>query len=326
MEASAILKIDNPGDLFEDRENLRGEYATLAKQWHPDMKGGNAEVFAHITKLYELARSNGDVWFGKGKLVMGKVVAKYLKKHTFELGKMFVCKGQVIYVIDKRYAGLAKNAQDITRLFSFPNERVRWEIDKYLPHNVTILYEGRNNVAVSIRVADDMVLLKDVLSYYYNKLNGNLEDRHAAWIIGTMYNVACYLQFLNISHNSISTETYFISPKNHTGALIGGWWYAKKIGERLSVIPAFALPALTPSVRTNKLATHHLDLDLIRMVGLEMLNGRTSPKPMFDWFKRASIGNAVSEYALWEGVLTSSFGPRKFVDLNLTPEQVYEED
>lgn len=319
MEASEILKMESPGELFLDPARIKEDYKELIKKWHPDV-GGNSDVFVRIKSLYEKAIKCGDLWISKDRVIIRKTAFKFRKMHTFELGKMFLGKKTILFLIDAKYGSLVSNAIAKTSVFNFSNDKMKWDIDKYLPHDMKIIDTNcEGHIVISLSMREDLVLLRDVLSYYSN----NLLDRHIAWIIGTMYNAACYLQFSNLSHNAISEDTYFISPSQHNGALLGGWWYCTELSKPLKQIPSYAYATMTPKMKSDKLATSHIDLNLIRSLGLKMMGDRKEPVPMYQWFKGASCGSATEEYSRWENVLTESFGPRKFVEMAITPSMVY---
>ena len=44
---------------------------------------------------------------------------------------------------------------------------------------------------------------------------------------------------------------------------------------------------------------------------------------MLDWLKKVVTGTAVENYSAWGDVLTASFGPRKFVRLDLPAAKLY---
>jgi len=85
-----------------------------------------------------------------------------------------------------------------------------------------------------VEKAPDQVPLRDLLEH----LNGKLSAEHTAWILSSLLNIACYLQYAALTHNAVSPDTFFVSPEAHSGALLGGWWYATAAGARIGALPA----------------------------------------------------------------------------------------
>lgn len=174
----------------------------------------------------------------------------------------------------------------------------------------------------------DMLRLRDVLSFY----GGALPDRHAAWILSRLYNLACYLDFSGLTHNAISLENWFISPQSHKGALLGGWWYTVPRGEPMLGVPESTYTVLPPQVRIDKRGSVRTDLECIRGVGRELLGDRTGsrlmtsnvPRAFIEWLRGAPADTAYQEYTRWERVLTKSYGRRRFVAMDLDSKTLYE--
>ena len=153
-----------------------------------------------------------------------------------------------------------------------------------------------------------------------------MDSKHA------LHNLVCYLEYAGLTHNDISPDTYFISPLRHSGALLGGWWYATETGNRIKKLNARSYRLLPPDIRAAKNADNRLDFELVRATGREMLGDITgvklesmnvAPKAMVDWLRFVSTGNAIEDYERWGDVLQASFGPRRFVEMKLTADVLY---
>ena len=81
-----------------------------------------------------------------------------------------------------------------------------------------------------------------------------------------------------------------------------------------------------PERRRSRLrADHRLDLNLIRSMGIEMLGSHKEvPDPMAKWLRYASAGDALDDYKVWRKVLKDSFGARRFVELKVSPSDIYQ--
>jgi hypothetical protein len=127
-------------------------------------------------------------------------------------------------------------------------------------------------------------------------------------------------------------DTFFISPKFHGGALLGGWWYSVPEDMKLIGVPAKVFGIMPPSSTYFERANLRLDLDLVRMIGRQLLgdeagnklaNMKDVPAGITNWLKCSSSGKAINDYELWKKILDEGFGPPKFIKMNLTVEDLY---
>lgn len=336
--AESLLRISRPEELFAgDADKAKQQYRELAKEWHPDKNKGDAkasEVFAHVNVLYDAAveRLAKGLWEAEGLLKLktksGSALSiTYLRKLSFELGQMYVGDDHVTYLVDDAHKQLFENAEHAVRKFKFASDRMQTEISRYLPGGVGTFQLSDGRLGMRIPKTPDLLLLRDVLTHF----NDVIEPKHVAWIQNTIHNLSCYLSWAGLVHHHISPDTYFISPEYHSGALLGGWWFAVKKGEAVSQLPKRTLDYLPWNVRTQKKAHPHTDLELIRATGRECLGDITgirlakngTPAPMNTWLQSTGDVNAVDAYTQWGEVLKASFGPRKFVKLSLNAATLY---
>lgn len=138
-----------------------------------------------------------------------------------------------------------------------------------------------------------------------------------AWVISTMYNLACFLKYNEVMHGGITLENYYINPVNHEGYVLGGWWYSKKIGDNLEMLSELAVDVAPVSLLNSKKAQEGLDLEMIKLAGRIMLGDSTGvylnkntslPKRLVSWLRDASMGNSFKDYGIWMNeVLKESF-------------------
>lgn len=337
LTADQILAIKLPGDLFSSPEVMSDEYIDMALRWHPD-KGGIDKVFAKITEMHVQGKKDieNGVWnaknkkifplnAGKGRYGMAKtkkLAINFLTERPFEIGSMYVCNRSVAFAIAKDHAKLADNIDLIIPQFKFSSDKMKSDISKSLP-KVIAKHEAKDGTLVIIVEKEpETYMLGDVLTYY----GGKIPPKHVAWILSTMYNLCCYLNYSNITHNSLTLETYFISPATHAGHIVGGWWYATPKDEKLEYIPRKIDTILPASVRSNKMASILTDLESVKLIGRELLGDRNGtrlsldkdiPAPMVRFLRDVSSSSPVAEYKAWEEVLKESFGPRRFVEMKI---------
>lgn len=337
FSAEQILGSKFPGDLFsKDTIKIKEELRRLLKLWHPDVNHDpiSAEVFNHIYELYHLGISQleSGKWETPGLLEIGtnsnQFRVKYKKHFEFELGDCYIGDYIITYLIDKSYEDLFNNGRLTVNNFKYSSDRMKVEVMRYLPKPIRC-FEIENKLGWVFEKTPDILSLRDVLNCY----GGKLDPRHVAWIMSTLHNITCYLEYAGLSHNDISLDTYFISPKYHSGALLGGWWYATREGERLIAVPNRTYQFMSTETKASKIAFTKTDLELIRAIGRELLGDSTGirlnqiegiPKPLISWLQLPSpTYSAIKDYSLWQKVLTDSFGPRKFVKMELTSNELY---
>jgi hypothetical protein len=343
LTAAEILAIREPERLFTGEESaLKREYRHLAFLWHPDRCSDAfaREVLPHINALFETAREKlvrGD-WQVPGLLTLSDTAGKeyrfrFRMRRPFELGEMLIGNTVLTFLVEGRYKAFFDNAVRRIGNFLYASDAMKQEVSRYLPR-LRKLFETHDGRFVMVLEKDpDLLLLGDVLDHYITVGLPPVWDRHVAWIQSTLHNLCCYLEYAELTHNDISPDTYFISPKGHYSALLGGWWYSERIGERLSGVTGRTFGLMPPDVQAEGIADPRVDLELARSVGRELLGDisgmkllhtRPAPEAMLNWLRLPGSGNAREDYRLWrEQVLTDSFGPRRFVDMKLNADDLY---
>ncbi len=203
------------------------------------------------------------------------------------------------------------------------------------PRLPQVLDSFRTNAAavIVLKKSPDQLLLADVLK----RLNGRLADiRHLGWILNSLYNIACYLEWSEIAHNAIAPETVFISPLRHTATLLGGWCYATLLGAPMVALPDRTLAYAPEHVVRCGEADVKVDLELIRALGRELLGDASGfsllrrhdlPQRLCDWLCLPAGDHAAPEYAEFKhDVLPEVFGAPKFVNWRLESKDLYKEN
>jgi hypothetical protein len=340
LSAEALLAIQpsEPERLFTgDEDTAKREFRALAARWHPDRcpDSGINGVFQHVNRLYDAAvrKLRGGIWQTPGLLVLratdgATYKIRYRKERTFELGRLFVGSEIVAYIVEKEHADLFENALQVIDRLPCADPRMAAEIGRYLPEIVRHFETDEGRVLV-LRKTPDLVLLRDLLDH----CGGRMDARHVAWIVSSLLNLACYLDYARLAHNAILADTGFVSPPQHGGALLGGWWYAVRQGERMRAAPAATVQHAPFEVMDRRRGNIRTDLELIRALGRELLGDATglrlerekaAPRPMLDWLRLPAGDSALRDYQIWMNrVLRDSFGKRRFVKLEVSAEDLY---
>lgn len=343
MSSSEILNIHEPEKIFSgDKALLKKEYRHLAMIWHPDRrrKRDATKVFPHINSLFTSAmeKLNSNIRSAPGLTTLidktGRTFRfRFHKRCVFELGEMMVGDSYMAYVVESDHKAYFDNAVRKIGNFTYASNVMKTEVSRYLPEILKVFETSDNCHVLVLKKEKDLIRLRDILDHFKNSVYPAQWPRHAAWIQSTLHNLSCYLDYAGLTHNDISPDTYFISPANHSGSLLGGWWYAERTGQQLKGVPLRTYNLMSMDITGNRTANPRTDLELIRAVGRELLGdaegmslSRTgkAPETMTSWLRLPSTGDAVTDYRLWrKSVLIDSFGRPRFVELNLRPEDVY---
>lgn len=337
LTEAQILAIpaDRPERLFSGTEDqAKLEWRRLRSKWHPDTNAVNPGVMTHINALYEraVALIEAGQWRGSGQILIEDVRGRaytlsYLKAEPFELGHTYIGRTIIAYKLGSDYADLVRIAQDHCERFAFPDTAMRIEHEKHLPKLQQVI-EVKDGYYVVFSKHADYLRLSDVLEHF----GGVIEQRHVAWILSTLYNLNCFMKLSGIVHHDIAPRNYFINAKEHDGALLGGWWYARHEGERLIALPQRTIQYGPPSLLTDKIAASVTNSELIKATGRELLGdiigsrfaSMNYPKALVMWLRGTAHLSAFEEYGTWSrSVLTQSYGARKFVELKLGSNDIY---
>lgn len=158
---------------------------------------------------------------------------------------------------------------------------------------------------------------------------GPLDPRHVAWMMSALHHLLCYLSYAGLVHHGITTDNLWVHPEKHRMALWGGWFYAARTGQPVTVVPAAALDALPRAYLEAKRAHPDADDALMRALGRELLGDRTGmrlmrqpdlPVAMRDALCLPATGSAPARYAAWKAALLASFGTPRFVKFDVPPD------
>lgn len=337
--AETILKALEPGELFtDDLQIMKEEYTRLARIWHPDVNDNSETAHKVMTRINTLFHQGLELirrgrWSKPGYLKLRSLDGKiheltYRRSLDFELGTMYIGERAVLYLLTEANRAFYENGVRALEGLGFADDRMRKEVARYLPQGLGRFETVDHCWGLVVGKTPDVLLLKDVLRYY----EGRVDVRHTAWILSSLYNLACYLDYSRLAHNAITMDSYFISLQQHNGALLGGWWYATPQGGRMAGVPEQIYSVLPPRVREEKRGDVQTDLEAIRLIGRELLGDRTGsrlaesgevPEALLHWLRSAPAESAWEEYSRWKSVLERSFGARRFVEMRLTAAELY---
>ncbi len=333
LSAEEILNIPitDPGKLFpHDPTIMEATYHKLAQRWHPDKPGGSNEVFAHISVLHGAAKAGkwdaGKVFSVTESKTGRKFELKYLIKHPFELGEVYIGKTFVGWYIKKEYENLVLFGLKSIGSIRFPDNRMKEQHQRYLPF-VEKTIETTNGYLVLMRKTEDVILLSDLIKYL-----GRMPPKHMSWVVSSLLNILSFYEVIGLTHNGLDVNTVFVSPTNHTAFPLGGWWYALKDKEKLKYLSPTTFLVAPTEVLLKKVADARIDLASVRALARTAIGDPTGarlqstadiPKSLANWLRLPPPKSAIKDYENWGKVLTESWGPRKFLKLDVDTNSNY---
>ncbi len=338
MEAILAIPITSPEKLFT-KIGLKLELKQLYKKWHPDINPDidTNKLCSHFQALAKEAQKKIDNnnWNGPAELEFvadGKTFRlSYKKMHTFELGKIYISSTKICYVIDPEFEDLFRNGIKSIQSIKYPNKKFEDEFKKFVPNIVKVAANADIGHVLVLDKTEDVVMLQDLLDYLPDQ---KMLPRHVMWVMSSLSNLLCFLEFNKIAHLGISTQTVFVSPEYHSCMIYGGWWYSRPNEEKMIAIPVQLATILPSSVFVDKLAKTQYDRFLVKAIGLASLGDKTLtgstllktavvPKPILDWLRATPSNTSVIEYSNWDKALTEGFGKREFVKFDINPNNIY---
>ncbi|MBY3433080.1 hypothetical protein HFN89_02655 [Rhizobium laguerreae] len=341
MDAVEILSIGEgeASALFPGSKSaIKKRFWELAQAWHPDANRHPKalEVFAHISRLHDIVigrasptasaakQATTKTWKLEGT---GEIAVRTQAVHPGPLGDVIVTSGTIAYETVAGFEDVADAEEAAVRSFRFASDAMKKAMENFLPR------QKRRIDAVGTRVnvfhrPPDTVLLTDLARH----MGGRIPPKHVAWIVSSLENMACYLNWLGVSHGAISTENVLVSPAMHSVVLVGGWGYSTPFGKRPKALPERTLSRVPRLAVAGETADPKVDLALIRATAMELLGTsgggglalmKDVPDALRMWLSLPPAENAVEDYQSWERCLVESFGPRKFVKLEVNPADVY---
>lgn len=338
----ALKKIDASTLFSGDEKSVKRLYRKLIMDWHPDHNSSDQarDVFGHLTELKNAALGKLGAVKPRAELLMSKAFMKsgpglsggfnfkYLVNRTADLGDVYIGKSSLAYEIPDGFDDIAGAERNRLQNFKFADAAMEKEIKRFLPKQREYWDLGHNGIVSVIERPVEYLLLADLINHY----NGQLPAVHVAWIVSSLMNMACYLKWAGICHGAVSPSNILVSPKWHSIMLVGGWGFATEFGKRPLALPERTTSILPKLVVSGTPVDEKVDLQLIRATAQDLLGcpgggglhmNADVPVAMREWLLLPPADGAFKDYAGWSACLDKSYGKRKFVEMNVTPADVY---
>jgi hypothetical protein len=325
VNADTILT-KNERALFPDRDEkkISATFRAFAKAWHPDHNSDPkaSSVFAHITEMHRRALKRGEaphVVFTRESGSSFRM--EYQRQTTGEGVEIYVGQSSIAYLVGEANSDLADRAS--AHKWKFASADMEKEMTRFLPGLVREerLQGGRLFV---YRRTPDQILMRDLMDLTSDRI----DPVHVSWMVTRMNNIACYLEYAEISHLSIAPEFLLVSLQHHGVSLTGPALYATKLDSRPKAAPRRTMTVVPDLTRPDFLCGSTIDRRLIRQTALELLGDPSGNRIRTDasvrpdiaqWLSMAPSKTAIEDYASWE----ASLGERKFVVYPKSAQELY---
>ena len=340
LTADEILGIpENRPEKIFTQADIKTQLRRLSRKWHPDRSkfDTTGKVIAHINNLFAAAETKieSGTWKGQAEVRFTNKAGKtyrfaYRTMHEIEVGKMYVAKGKLMYVLKPEFEDLFLNGIKMINSIKYP-AKLKEEFTKYFPK---ILFSDKTcdiGLVAVFEKPEGAALLQDIIEYLPDN---RIDPLHVAWIGSALYNIATFLDHVDICHNSIIPTAVFIDPVNHAAYLFGGWWYATPANGKLKAVPSELLKTLPKEVFDTKKAKTVYDRKAVKgvaisclgdpsMIGMKLLSRKDVPKAMLSWVRAPSGPDAIKEFDGWYETLHTCFGKRKFIKWDIDIDDMY---
>lgn len=325
-----VLQSQFCGDLFpRDRVAAREKYHEYAKRIHPDVchDPSAEEAMNKLTRLYQEALRclDDNTWQMRDVDFLttqngGSLSVAYLIKTPFEQGVRYVCKTSVLWLFADP-ACASRFQQGVSRI-SYRDSKMSGQFKPFMPQITKTFSLQDGSFAIVVAKTPDQYPLDLVLQNAPEAIT----DRHLAWVTSRLCNLCCFLSFNQLSHNGLTPPNLFLSAKDHTLSILGGWQYAAAFGKKMKGVPRAVYDIMPLPVKASKTGSPLTDLESVKLIGRTVGKTAALPKPLASFYQSGSSPSAVQEFNKWSRTLDQAYGKRMFVPLTLTNNQVYQKE
>lgn len=297
-----ILAANKCGDLFtNDPVTAKQEYRDYAKVIHPDLcaDGRADKAMGALNRLYARACEcfRNSTWEASNiaylKTSLGKTNAVYyVYQDHFEHGIRYVCRESVAYVFSPGAKKYFENAVRKIASLKYADAKMKAEMGKFVPSATRCIECDDGSCAIVLRKPDGFV----PMDIFYKKMAQNLDGCHVAWIMSRLNNIACFLHYNQLSHNGITLANCFVSAKDHSVMLLGGWEYATNYDEKMIGVTKDVYSLMTTVDKTEKLGSPVTDLESVKAIGRMFEKKTTIPDALSAWMNKGSSASAYKEF------------------------------
>lgn len=242
-----------------------------------------------------------------------------LYEGKFELGRYFVDKNCILYQLRPQFAYLGNDMIARTKEISYADEKMEMYFKQTFPHVFNTFTTKEGYRCFAVKKLSSIYPLECINNYYH----GRIPKEHIAWIITRLLNIVYLLNSQNLSSNSILLDRCFINPEQHTVHLYG-MFYINHFNEKTPNLLKSNFKFLDRDIANSGISCQKIDIDSIKHLGF-LLYGFSANTPMGRFFQSETENNPDMQKILdeWEQVKKETFGPPKFIEMNLDETKIY---
>lgn len=286
------MSVDTSGALYCEYCGTKNHFSDRELQGYKEFR---AQMLNYLRALHDVGEDEAlstKLWEAAEVAVLeqedgNKITIHYIYTSTEDHVTMYVTKSAVLYCFEQKED--AVKTEEYLKKLEFPPADIKG-LQRCFP-KLTGRYPLKNGGM--------LLAFAREASIYPLALFGALSPRHVAWIVSRMENIACVLEYNEMSHGKISAETIFINPKTHEAMLYGGWYHCDK--KKLGI---FGDSADLVSIR--KTAKHLLGV-----------NAKEVPEEFEKFLTEHPQKDAFEDFTRWDEVIEKGFGGRTFVKMNM---------
>lgn len=328
--AHEILSAEKCGDIFSrnDKVQIALEYREMIRHYHPDIcKLPNAnDITSKLNTMYSIAVELAEkgLWEVSNLLEIRdtsgkKYSTRYRKVFQFEMGTAYVSDRSLTYIYESNYEPFFKNAVKQIQGIKYVSPEIKAEFSRYMPKIKFAFATDDHRFCLILNKEPDVFRLYDILEYF----NGDIPERHVAWIISRLCNLCCFFEYAGFSHNALTTGSCFLSPKDHTVLILGGWGYAMQLGKPLLGVPRAVYNIMPVKTKSDKCSDIVTDLESVKEIGRQLFKLNDIPSDIKSFLSEGSSSNPRDEFTKWSNALDKSYGKRKFIEMSIGRSDIY---
>jgi len=282
--------VSRSGDLSCPYCGTKGAFSDSQLREYKEFRMRMLEYLRAVADSENTDRDTEAIWESAEEVLFDtvdgdEIAIRYIYRSESDGITMYCARNNVIYCYPKNKLDKYEKAKASFASLTYPAADMK-HLDKCFPK-----YAG----SYSLKNGGVILVLSKPEDLYPVGMFGKLIPEHVEWIISRLENIACVLEFNEMSHKGISVESVFINPKTHEAALLGDWQDAIK---------------LNSSKR---------DLQDIRKTAIKLLGDEFSkaPSPLKKFLNSMPEEDAFKDFEKWDNVIEKELGGRHFTKFKM---------
>ena len=251
-----INKARNYTEVFSDLSKWSSQYKSYAKLIHPDVCKENGAQEA-LTKLNSY----------KEELEKGKTHIDDAGNVKYNVNKCTIYGSNAI---------LSNSKEKIDFLLSF-KDKMDIDFQRYIPASAKLSHDDKHIFGASNldQTAKNSILELE-LTHRCLPLSslGILPQGHVNWIFSRMLEFVAYMYKKGYVHAGINPNSVYVEPINH-GINVISFYHTTKLEQKLTTASGMFLNFYPEHVRTKKIATPDIDIELCKRTAIYLLGDRS---------------------------------------------------